>query len=110
MASPNRQEIAPGTEVRVEIIKAPSNEAARKTLLRVLAKDPQVVKEKKRDKLARSRSVRVKRRGGRPWEHRPAMRQPVETEVGHTGTVKATADILRDLQSVSRFVKVTATG
>jgi hypothetical protein len=104
-----KKEIAPGSQVRVEIVKAPTSEGARKTLIRVLAKDPGVRKAKSRDKLARSRSMRVKRRGGRPWEHRPAMRSPVETTVGTSGTIKATADVLRDLDSVSRFVKVTAT-
>src|SRR5438876_9457187 len=101
-----KKDITPGSQVRVEIIKAPTNEGARKTLIRVLAKDPEVQKVKHRDKVARSRSVRVKRRGGRPWEHRPGMRQPVEPVVGHSGTVKATADVLRDLGSVERFVKV----
>jgi hypothetical protein len=103
-----KKEIGLGSQVRVEIVKTPTSAAARKTLVRVLAKDPEVSRVKSRDKLARSRSVRVKQRGGRPWEHRPAMRVPVDARVGAAGTVKATADVLRDLESVSRFVKVTA--
>jgi len=100
--------IAPGSQVRVEIVKTPTNAAAVKTLVRVLAKDPAIAKQKKKDKLFRHRSESVKRRGGRPWEHRPQMRQPVDGKVGESGTVKATADVIRALRSVDRFVKVSA--
>jgi hypothetical protein len=102
--------IAVGSNVRVEIVKRPTNEAAVKTLRRVLAKDPAIAKQKKKDKVFRNRSESVKRRGGRPWEHRPTMRQPVQAAVGESGTVKATADVLHALRSVGRFVKVSLAG
>lgn len=108
MAAKKQEEINPGTQVRVEIIKAPTNEAAEKTLVRLLAKDPVIAKTKKKDKLFHARSVRTKGRGGRPWEHRTKMRQPVETKVGVAGTLRASVDVLKDLASVSRFVKVTS--
>ena len=102
------ENITPGAEVRVEVVKTPTSQAALKTLRRVLAKDPQIARQKKKDKLFRRRSESVKRRGGRPWEHRPTMRQPVEVRPGESGTVKATADVISALRSVDRFVKVSA--
>lgn len=107
METKMQAEITPGTQVRVEIVKTPTSDAAEKTLIRLLAKDAGVAKTKKKDKLFHARSVRVKGRGGRPWEHRTKMRQPVDPKVGATGTLRASVDVLRDLASVSRFVKVT---
>ena len=101
-------EFTPGAQVRVEVVKRPTSEAAIKTLRRVLAKDPVIASKKKKDKLFRRRSETVKRRGGRPWEHRATMRQPVEVVPGESGTVKATADVISALRSVGRFVKVSA--
>ena len=102
-----KENIAPGAQVRVEVVKRPTNAAALKTLRRVLVKDATAADAKKKDKLFRRRSESVKRRGGRPWEHRPTMRHPFNGLIGESGTLKATASVLHDLASISRFVKVT---
>ncbi len=100
--------IKPGSWVKVEIVKKPSSAAAGKTLIRLLAKDPGVAATKKKDKVFRARSRVPKDRGGRRWWHSVSMRQPVTPTVGVSGKLRATADVLQDLASVSRFVKVTA--
>ena len=108
MAATTELNIKPGSQVRVEIVKLPSNAAARKTLVRLLAKDDKTAAEQKKNKIFHARSLRVKGRGGRPWEHHTKMRRPVTGVVGEAGTFKATLDVIRDLGSVSRFVKVSA--
>ena len=101
------ENIAPGARVNVRITQRPSNEAAVKTLRRVLSKDPVFHQENRRQEKVRKSGFRTKQRGGRPWEVRLVKQHAVNAEVGEQGTVVATVDVLRDLQSVGRFVEVS---
>jgi hypothetical protein len=100
-------DIAPGTKIRVEITASPRSEAARKTLNRVCGKDPAAMREIRRRKQHRP-SLNKSRRGGRLWEHRMKSRPPVQLTPGAAYTLQATVDVIRDLQSVSRWVAVTS--
>ncbi len=98
-------DIAPGTKIRVELTAAPRSEAARKTLNRVLSKDPAMAHDMHWRKQHRP-SLEKWRRGGRLWEHRMKSKPPVQLKKGQTYTLLGTVDVLRDLASVSRWVKV----
>ncbi|MAX25942.1 MAG: hypothetical protein CMJ19_15700 [Phycisphaeraceae bacterium] len=96
-----------GTNVQVKVVKQPTNEAAIKTLRRVLAKDESIKAEKKRlDKVADSK-LRYKTRGGRPWIQRMVKIHPAQGVQGEQGVIFASADVINDLKSVSRFIEVT---
>ena len=99
--------IAPGSTVSIEIVAPPTNEAARKTLIRVCRKDAQVAHHDRRQQRKRP-SLQTWRRGGRPWEHRMKTIPIVKLVAGQTYTVRGTVDVLRDLESVKRFVKLSA--
>ena len=99
-------EIAPGSTIRVEITAAPKTVAAGKTLARLFAKDPVVARQKRWRKHHRP-SLQTWRRGGRPWEHRMRSRLPIELKPGATCTIRATTDVIRDLASVARWVKLS---
>ncbi|MEQ9459543.1 MAG: hypothetical protein RIG82_01145 [Phycisphaeraceae bacterium] len=99
--------IAPGTQVLVKITKQPTNDAARKTLIRVLSKDPEIAEHTKRQRRARDRHNQPHARGGRTWIIRIPKKQQVRALPGEHGKVLATVDVLRDLASVERFVEVT---
>ena len=103
-------DITPGTTVTVKIVKQPANEAARKTLVRILSKDADVVAENKRLKAVRKTNQTHSPRGGRwrVWEGRLPKQRPVTGKVGESGTVLASVDVLADLNSVEKFVEVTA--
>jgi len=103
-------DITPGSTVRVKIVKAPTNASARKTLVRILSKDADVIAENKRHKKVRKSNQTHSPRGGRwrVWEGRLAKQRPVEGKVGETGTILAAPDVLTDLKSVDKFVEVTA--
>lgn len=98
--------IDPGSRVTVKIVKQPTNTAAIKTLQRVLNKDAAVAQENRRQEKVRKAGFRVKVRGGRPWEVRVVKQHAVEGKIGESGTITATADVLRDLNSVHRFIEV----
>jgi len=98
--------IKPGSTVTVTITKAPSNEAAVKTLRRILAKDTQAAASIRREKTIRKRVSTTRIRAGRPWPVVRGSIRPFLGEVGETGTLLATIDVIRDLASVERFVEI----
>lgn len=97
-----------GSMVQVKIVKQPSSDKATKTLKRILGKDRETHKEKEFIQKLNVRSMRSKRRGGVWYELNNRKRDIVNGEVGESGVVKATVDVIRDLNSVARFVEVTA--
>ena len=99
-------DIAPGSEVAIEITAAPKKAAACKTLMRICSKDPAVAKAKRWRKAHRP-SHQTWRRGGRFWHHRMKSRPDVRLEPGAKYSVRATLDVIRDLESVQRWVKVS---
>lgn len=103
-------DITPGTTVNIKIVKQPASESARKTLVRLLSKDPIAVKENKRLKAVRQTNQTHSPRGGRwrVWEGRLPKQRPVTGSVGESGTILASVDVLADLGSVEKFVEVTA--
>ncbi len=96
--------ITPGSLVTLEITARPTSEAARKTLVRVCRKDADVHRRYNLRKRKRP-SWQEWRRGGRMWHHQMKS-LPMAIEKGASYTVRATVDVIRDLESVARFVTV----
>jgi len=97
-------EIKPGQWVTVKVTSEPRAAARRKTLVRLFEQDPTVRNERKR--LARSRQVGSHRRGGRFWADRPAQLKAAPIKPGATYKLFASVAVLRDLQSVARYVEI----
>ena len=102
----NLENITPGQTVHVKVVQQPSNTAARRTLERLLSKDPQAQREQERLRRARQRHTRHQQRGGRQWTVRVVKQHPLQGQRGEEGTIRATVDVLRDLGSVQRFIEV----
>ena len=98
-------DIKAGGNVRVTIQKSINRDSARKTLERLFLKDKSIAQP------IASRAANFKelpkRRGGCIWTKRPNKVHP-DLVTGTAATIKATPQHIRDLQSVSDFVKVTA--
>ena len=103
-------DITAGTRVTVKVVKQPTNAAAIKTIVRLLSKDAVVKGHNARHRGIRKRAQSMSSRGGRwrVWESRLAKQHPVKGAVGDQGTIMATVDVLRDLNSIQRFVDVSA--
>jgi hypothetical protein len=99
-------DIAPGTSVIIEISRTPLKEAAAKTLVRLCRKDPAVMRHH-RQQQAKRPSWQEWRRGGKQWHHQMKTRPALSLRPGAKYTIRATVDVLRDLNSVKRWVKVT---
>ncbi|WP_432800064.1 hypothetical protein [Poriferisphaera sp. WC338] len=102
------ENITPGSNVNVKIVKAPTNEAARKTLVRIISKDEDVRTENKRLKATYKANFNPQPRGGRLYSGRMPKVHILKGKIGEAGTVKATVDVINDLKSVARFIEVSA--
>jgi len=98
-------DIQPGQQIKVTVTREPKAAAQRKTLVRLCEKDKQVRVERQR--LKRARPVKFHRRGGRPWGARPYRVATVSTTAGSSYQIFASIDVLRDLKSIEKYVKVT---
>ncbi len=99
-------DIKPNTQVSITVVKAPTNAAARKTIQRLLSKDPKVQAENRRLKRTRKANFSQGRRGGRFWNINVVKQQPVAGGLGETGTIAASLDVITDLKSVERFLEI----
>lgn len=96
-------DLKPNQTIRVTIAKAPNCASARKTLERLFLKDKAV-----REPLdARSANFKElpKRRGGCIWTKRPNKIHP-DLVAGQSAAIQTTAQAIRDLKSVERFIQV----
>jgi|SRR5215813_3069895 len=100
-------DIRPGTVVKIEVTRNPSSERASKTLSRLFLKDGANKRADRLRKRTRTQKFQGRRRGGRIWVVRPSAPRFAQPEKGASCKIRATTDVLRDLGSVSRFVKVT---
>ena len=98
------KQIKPGQWIKVKITSVPQAAKNRKTMIRLFEKDENIRTERKR--LNKARPVTTHIRGGRPWANRPRQLQVVKMEPGATYKVFASVDVLRDLQSVEKFVEI----
>ncbi len=98
--------IKPGSKVSVKVVNIPTNAAARKTIARILSKDKAVHAENIKQSRIRRKNYSPAMRGGRLYSGRVVKQHPVKGERGESGVVLATMDVIRDLQSVRRFVEV----
>lgn len=99
-------DIKPGSTVTVEITRTPTTDAAQKTLQRLCRKDPAQLRRQRHQDRHRP-SWESWRRGGRQWHHQMKSRPGVKIAAGARYTLLASVDVLRDIKSVDRFVKVT---
>ena len=99
--------IAPGSKVKIKVVKTPTSRAGRITLTRLLRKDRALKSEDQRLRRIRRDGFTQKQRGGRFWDTHLVAQPVLVVKEGVTQTITASLDVLRDLKSVERFVEVT---
>lgn len=95
-----------GSNIAVEVTSTPTSAAAHKTLARLFRKNPELAKHQRRQQAKRP-SWQSWRRGGMQWHHQMKTQTPFRIEVGTKYTMRATVDVVRDLESLKSCVKVT---
>jgi len=99
--------ITPGSNIKLEIAKLPSNAAARKTLTRLCRRDAGVQRTQRHQQRKRP-SLEFWNRGNKQWHHQMKTIPPVTLHVGAAYQMRATLDVIRDIASIEKWVKVSA--
>lgn len=100
------EDFKPGNTIRVTITRSPRSEADIKTMRRLMRMPTEMERARKVSKKRREAETVRHPRGGRIWAQRPSAAKLVRPEAGQTWEMPYRPQILPDLASVSRFVKV----
>ncbi len=100
--------LKPGQNVHCTLVKLPMAAAPGKTILRLMRRDPVVVKGLRKSHRVRQKTTVVYNRGNRDWVQRQKCAKIVELRVGNDWTMPYDASIAPDLQSVSDYIKFSA--
>ncbi len=98
-------DLKPGSTVKVTVTKNINRASAKKTIERLFLKDKAFAKPLE----IRSANFREqpKRRGGQIWTKRPNKLHP-DLKTGTSATIVATAQAIKDLNSVADFVEAAS--
>jgi hypothetical protein len=97
-----RMNLEPGKNVTVTVTASVITPRAQKTLARLFLKDPA-----RPDKRNHPRKPYTeKRRGGRWWSNYKTGTVAMPPSKGQSAKLTATVDVIRDLQSVAKYVSV----
>lgn len=100
--------LKPGQNVRCTLVKLPQAASAGKTILRLMRRDPAVVKGLRKSHKVRQRTTVVYNRGNRDWVQRQKCAKIVELRVGNDWTMMYDPTIGPDMKSVSDYITVSA--
>lgn len=98
----------PGQSIRCTIVKAPRARAARKTVERLMWRDPKVAKGLRKSHKVRQRSTIIYNRGNRDWVKRQECARIVEVVRGGAWTMTYHHDLAADFASVKDYLKIEA--
>lgn len=98
--------IEPGQTIRVTVAAEPRSAGARKTIERLMRRDPEHAKGLRRAQDLRRDRTNSYIRGNRLFHARPKAARVVRALPGRTWTMRLTADIVPDLRSVSELLKI----
>lgn len=102
----NIDALKPGQNIRCTITNEPRTEHRRKTIARLMRRDPANKKALRHAQKVRRQRMNVYTRGGRDWYSRESVAKIVDTTAGKSWTMAYTPDIANDLQSVGSYISI----
>ena len=100
--------LKPGQIVRCTVEKLPHAEAPADTILRLMRRDPTVVRALRKSQEVRRRNTVVYNRGNRDWVQRRACGKVVRLTKGASWAFVYDLSILPEIKSVQKYVKIEA--
>lgn len=95
-----------GQTIKCTVTSEPKAEGARKTIERLMRRDPAVVKGLKHAQELRRRRMHAYIRGGRMWYDRESPARIVRVVTGNSWTMPYTVDLDKDIASVSSYLSI----
>ncbi len=97
----------PGQTITFKVAAEPTNEGARKTIARLMRRDPDNNRGLRKAQQLRQKRMHSYIRGNRLFYSREVPARVVQPRLGHEWTMKFTPELGPDIKSVSRFVDLT---
>lgn len=98
----------PGQFVTCTLIKEPRAEAPVDTILRLMRRDPAVVRGLRKSYSIRQRTTVVYNRGNRDWVQRQKCGRIARCVKGNTWTFRYDHSVKPDIASVAKYLKIQA--
>ncbi len=99
-------QLTPGQTIKCTITAVPRAEARKKTVARLMRRDPAISTGLRKAQAHRRRTMIVYSRGGRDWYSRKKASRLAHVQAGNTWTMAYTPDLANDLKSVSQYVSI----
>jgi hypothetical protein len=100
--------LKPGQTIRCTVLKLPRAAADRKTIERLMRRDPAVTRGLRRSHKLRARTTVTYNRGNRDWVQRQKVGKIVRLVKGNSWTCTFDLGVAPDFKAVSDFLKVEA--
>jgi hypothetical protein len=100
--------LKPGQSIRCTVLKLPKAAADRKTIERLMRRDPNVIRGLRKSHRLRESTTVTYNRGNRDWVQRQKVGKIVRLVKGNTWTCTFDFSIAPDFRAVESFVKVEA--
>ena len=98
--------LKPGQMIRCTVLKLPRAAADKKTIERLMRRDPAVTRGLKNSQHKRQRTTVTYNRGNRDWVQRQKVGKIVRLVKGNTWTCMFDFNIAPDFKAVSEFVRI----
>lgn len=98
--------LSPGQQVRCTIAAQPRSEGARKTIERLMRRDPQAARGLRRAQQLRQRRMNAYIRGNRLWHSREKAARVVVAKPGRSWTMTVDPIITPELKSVAGYLAI----
>ncbi len=100
--------LKPGQTIRCTVTKLPKAAADRKTIERLMRRDPSVIRGLRKSARLRARTTVTYNRGNRDWVQRQKVGKIVRLVKGNSWTCVYDLNAGADFRAVADFVKVEA--
>jgi hypothetical protein len=100
--------LKPGQKIRCTVLKLPKAAADRKTIERLMRRDPIVTRGLRNSHKKRQETTVTYNRGNRDWVQRQKVGKIVRLVTGNSWTCSFDMSIAPDFKAVSSFLKIEA--
>ncbi len=97
-----------GQKIRCTVLKVPTAAGDKKTIERLMRRDPAVVKGLRKSHVVRERKTVTYNRGNRDWVQRQKVGKIVRLVKGNSWTCAFDFSVAPDFKAVSDFLKIEA--
>lgn len=100
--------LKPGQKIRCTVLKLPKAAADRKTIERLMRRDPAVTRGLRKSQSIRAKTTLVYNRGNRDWVQRQKVGKIVRLAAGNSWSCLFDLGVASDMKAVAKFLKIEA--